>query len=297
MVIYNDTDITEKTDVISADHEMNAGGCADTLEIRFDDSDHLWSRWGPSVGDSISFKDGGTSTGKMYVYDFSIEDDVAVIYASSIPPYLRNTYSKTWEEVYLSQILKEVTPSFQLNAIEDVWYRYKDCNRKLISFLNETAELEGAALILHDDTVILVNEQALEAQDANVDVDCAGANVKIKDDTAELFDACIVKSGQYQGSFAASEGDRVYKPGRVIPCGSDAEAFRYAKSLLRAANRTKTDIRWRGNIMPHLSAGTCINLINSDNPSWSGKMYCYRVRHEYGKNVTTIYMRRPLEGY
>ncbi len=119
----------------------------------------------------------------------------------------------------------------------------------------------------------------------------------MKDSQSTLFDACIVQSGRYSGSFRATDGERLYRPNRVIPCSSDAEAYRYAKALLRMANKKKTGIRWRGDLIPELSAGVTIDLINEDNPSWGGTKYCYRVRHDYRKRETTIYMRNPLEGY
>ncbi len=296
-IIYNGVDIEDDVSVNSAVHEMNAGGMADTLDIVFEDEDHLWPKWNPKIGDTITYKDGGTSTGKMYVYDFNLEDNQASIYASNTPPYLKDVYSKTWEEVYLTQILQEVTPSYQLNGIEDVWYRYKVCSTKLVSFLNQTAELEGAILTVYDDKVLFVNEHALELQEPRFEVSCEGADVKMKDSQSTLFDACIVQSGVYMGSFRATDGERLYRPNRVIPCSSDAEAYRYAKALLRMANKNKTDIRWRGDLIPELSAGVTIDLINEDNPSWGGTKYCYRVRHDYGKRETTIYMRNPLEDY
>lgn len=296
-VIYNGTDITEEVQVNSAVHEMNAGGRANTLDIVFDDTDHLWSRWKPAKGDTIKFSDGGTSTGKMYVYDFTIKNSKVSMYACNTPPRLKDIYSKAWEEVYLSQILGELTPSYQLNAIEDVWYRYKNCDVQAISFLNQTAELEGAVLVIYDDKVMFINEQALEAQEPQFQVDCAGATVDIRDERTSLFDACIVNSGEHFGLFKATQGERHYRPQVVIPCGSDAEAHRYAKALLRMANKDKTSVRWRGQLIPEMSAGITIDLINEDNIPWSGKMYCYRVRHDYAKAETTIYMRRPLEGY
>ncbi len=296
-VIYNDVDITEKIQINSAVHEMNVGGCADTLDIAFGDENHLWSRWKPQKGDTISFSDGGTSTGKLYVSDFSIKNREVTMLACSIPPSFNDIYSKTWEEVYLSQILGEVTSSYQLNAIDDVWYRYKNCNTRLISFLNQLAELEGAVLIVAEDKVMFVNEQALEAQEAGFQLDCAGANVNIRDERATLFDACIVQSGEHFGLFKATSGERHYRPQKVIPCASDAEAYRYAKALLRMANKGKTSVKWKGQLIPEMSAGITVDFINEDNPSWNGKMYCYRVRHDYRKRETTIYMRKPLEGY
>jgi hypothetical protein len=159
------------------------------------------------------------------------------------------------------------------------------------------AELEGAVMTIYENIVVFTSEEALESQEPGYEVDCAGANVKIRDDSDSMFDACVVKSGQYFGSFKASDGERLYRPQAVIPCGSDAEAFRYAKALLRMANKGKTEIRWRGSLMPQLSAGITVKLINDDAPGTAGKKYCYRVRHDYGKNETTIYMRSPLEGY
>ena len=233
----------------------------------------------------------------MYIYDLEYTENEARLYGQSTAPKYMAAYSKTWEEVYLSQILSEITDSYQLNGIDDVWYKYKPCNTKLISFMNTMAELEGAVLIQYNDKVMLVNEQALEAQTPLFQVNCAGASIRINDETEELFDACVVQSGGFFGSYRISDGSNVYKPNITVPCASDAEAFRYARALLRYANKGKTMVRWQGTLIPELSARVCIDLVNEDIPSWAGTMFCYRVRHDYGKGQTTIFMRRPLEGY
>ena len=295
--IYNDVDISEYITPRSVVHEMYAGGHADTLEMIFDDEENLWPRWDPKVGDTLIYQDGGTSTGKMYLYDFEYSNAEVRLYASNTPPGFMSVYSKTWEEVYLSQILSEVTESYQLNGIDDVWYRYKPCNTKLISFLNTMAELEGAVLVLYNGKTMFVSEQALEAQEAVYQIDTTGTRLTINDHAASVFNACVVRSGKYFGTYKISDGENIYKPNITVPLGSDAEAYRYAKSLLRYANKQKTMVKLKTPLTPELSAGVCIDLSNEATPSWGGKMYCYRVRHDYNSRESTIFMRRPLEGY
>ena len=171
------------------------------------------------------------------------------------------------------------------------------CDTRISGFINSTAELESAVFVCHDGKSLLIDEAALEAQDEVLDLDCIGCSVTVKDHQAQLYDACIVQSGKYQGVCRVGEGERLYKPNISIPCSSDAEATRFAKGLLRMANKQMYDIKWQGQMMSELSAGICVNLMNNEMPDHQGKMFVYRVRHEYHRNITTAYMRKPLEGY
>ena len=297
VITYNGVDITGKVNASKVTHEMYAGGHPDTLSITFQDDEHLWSKWKPQIGDCVTYKNDGASTGNMYVFDLEVTDTVTKIYAYSLPPSLKVRYTKTWESVYLSQILKELSGEYEILGMDDVWYKYKLCNEKISGFINSTAELEAAVFIYYNDKAILINEEALEAQGIVSELDCIGYRVTVKDHRAQLYDACIVQSGKYQGVCRVGSGERLYKPNISIPCSSDAEANRFAKALLRMANKQMYDIRLQGQIIPELSAGICVNLINNDMPDHQGKMFVYRVRHEYHRNKTTAYMRMPLEGY
>lgn len=296
LITYNGVEITDETSSVAVTHEMYAGGRPDTLSITFDDEDGRWPRWKPQIGDVITYSNDGVDTGDMYIYDMEISENKTRLYASSLPPVLKTRYVKAWEKVKMSQILSEFSDNYEIFT-EDAWYKYKLCNTKISGFLNTMAELESSIFICHNNKLMIIGEEALENQNPVADLDCAGCRVVVRDMTSNLFDACIVQSGEYMGACRISSGERLYKPDIAIPCTSDAEASRYAKGLLRMANKQMYDIRWQGQMIPGISAGVCVNLINDEMPDHQGKMYVYRVRHEYHRNLTTIFMRRPLEGY
>lgn len=299
IITFNGTDITEYVNAKKIVHDMYAGEYPDKIRIEFEDKDNLWPRWSPQVGDYFSYRNDGTATGKMYIYDLEYENQKCTLYGCVMPPEMKVRYTKTWESVYLSQILSEITEGYshQLNAVTDVFYKHKECNTGKLEFLNTLGQLESAVLVIYDDNIMLVNEQALEAQTSLFELSCDGAEVSISDHTADVFDACFVQSGEYSGACRIGTGERYYKPNITVPCSSDAEATRYAKAMLRFANKKKFEIRWKGPIIPELSAGVCITLVNDDIPAYSGDMYVYHVRHDYNTGTSTIFMRKPLEGY
>jgi hypothetical protein len=297
LITFNGTDISDEVGVNEATHDMYAGGRPDTLRITFDDEEQLWAKWQPRVGDIITYRNGGTATGKMYVYDIEYRGEETTIRATTVPPELRVIYSKSWEEVYLSQIVSEISENYQLNGVDDVWYRHKACHTSKVYFLELLAQMESAALIIYDGKTMLVNESALEYQDALFEVDDTGSKISINDSSATKYDACVVQCGEYFGSFRCGNGNRLYRPDINYPCSSDAEATRYAKALLRMANKQKTEIRLQGGFIPEMSAGVCLNFNSERFTNYSGKMFAYHVRHEYHKEQSTIFMRKPLEGY
>lgn len=297
VITYNGVDITGKVYASEVTHEMYAGGHPDTLAITFRDDRHLWAGWEPRIGDTITYQNEGVSTGLMYIYDIDISNLEIRLFAYSLPTALKTRYTKAWEEVYLSQIFGELSEESEIKWIEDVWYKYKQCNTKISSFLNTTAELEAAVFVCYNGKAMMINEAVLEAQEPSCDIYSNGSSITVSDRRAQMYDGCIVQSGEYSGVFRVSSGERIYRPDVDIPCYSDAEAIRYAKGLLRMANKQMYSIRLQHTLLPKLSAGICVNLVNDKMAEHKGRMYVYRIRHEYHRNITTMFLRKPLEGY
>ena len=304
IITYNGKDISKDVETIAATHEMYAGGRqADTIELVFLDDEKLWAKWQPVVGDVISYQKGGTPTGKMFVYEPYIDNNLCIIRATSIPGGMSIVRSKSWEQVYLQQIGDEIAKrsglEFELLGFSNLYYDYmKQDNQTDGGFLRNLAELEGGGITVYDGRLIMFKESYLEEQKEKAIITTTGAQFERIDRTGSLFGSAEVRCGSFFGKFTADKTNgRILKPQRTISCTSNAEAARYAAGILRQANKEKTEAILRSPLMPDVSAGVVVDLNNTIVPSWSGRFFVYKIRHEYHKDKSTTFMRRTLEGY
>lgn len=303
-VIYNGVDITKSVSVKRCIHEMYAGGRSDTLHARFFDVNNRWDAWSPQRGDMIRIDYKDISTGTMYVTDAIRQNGIFDIWAQAAPPSGYDPQDKAWQKVRLLQIADEIAKRHGLTlktyGVTDQLYSYVlQYQQGDFSFLHQRAKLEGCAVLIYDGSLILYNESYMESiaptETLNVGI---GADYEYADRSMELYGSCYVSSGQFSGQFSAVNGsERMYRPDNIGNVGSNVEAARFARNLLRVANKSC----FVGNVYTQIFAGyapaSTINLSNSRAPSWDGAIFIERIRNDYGKNRSKIFFRKPLEGY
>ena len=301
-IIYNGVDISDDVDVTAAVHDMYAGpGRADTIELTMNDESGLWSEWRPMTGDVIEYTNGSVKSGKMYVMHSDYYTNVCRLYASSMPPAAKAVNSKTWQQVYLQQVVSELSErmglSCQIVGFDSIYYdRLQQEKETDISFLYKRAVLEGGGLVIYDGKIVLFKSSYLESMAPAIKIETAGAQWKADDMSGSLYGSCFVKAGSYAGRFRAGEGPEYNHIGPV-QATSDAELSRYAAGLLRYANETMQRAKLDTSIQGDLTAGVTVYIEHDTEPSWSGRYYIYRLRNEYHNDRAVIYLRKPLEGY
>lgn len=302
-ITYNGEDISGSVKSIQAVHDMYAGNRqADTLALVFEDEEAKWSGWGAAPGDTVTYRNGGTSTGRMYVSGVENAGGYTTLRASSIPQKARQRRTKSWESVWLAQIGAETASrfgfSFLLSGMADQNYKYiAQDNETDIGFLGRIARMEGGCLVAYDGRIVFYGEQELETAEPAVKIDASDGSFEIYDQSGDLYGGAKVYAGACKGSYTADPSNgRILIPEGLHPT-TDAEAYRWAKGLLRSANKGARSCRLQRDIMRELSAGITVSLAGAEPPEWNGTMFLYHVRHEYDRERTTFFLRFPLEGY
>ena len=302
---YNGTDIYNDVSVNYCVHEMYAEKQADTLVIRFNDTKGVWSKWNPADGDVIRFKEGASDTGNMFIHSMKPENGLFTIRAMSMPKSGATKKSKSWEGVRFLQLANEIAKehglTFQNYGCKDQVYPYlKQQNETDFALFSRLCTLEGCQMLIYNGKLLAYNEQYIEGQTpaGTLEVDENGV-FSYQDNRAACYGSCEVSSGSYSGKFKApnTKSTTVLRPDTAIPVTSNAEAARFAKGLLRNANKYGHTGQFSKSLLTGYAAASLLRLKTKKASAWDGTVFVYKVRHDFVGNKSTLYFREPLEGY
>lgn len=302
---YNGTDIYNDVSVNYCVHEMFAEKQADTLVIRFNDPKGIWSKWNPAAGDTIRFTEGASNTGKMFIHSMKPENGLFTIRAMSMPKSGATKKSKSWEGVRFLQLGNEIARNhgltFQNYGCTDQVYPYlRQDNETDFALFSRLCTLEGCQMLIYDGKLLAYNEQYIEGQTpaGTLEVDENGV-FSYQDNRAACYGSCEVSSGSYSGKFEAPNATNksVLRPDKAIPVTSNAEAARFAKGLLRNANKYGHTGQFSKALLTGYAAASLLKLQTKKASAWDGTVFVYKVRHDFVGNKSTLYFREPLEGY
>ena len=301
---YNGVDIYGDVSVNYCVHEMFAEKQADTLVIRFNDTKGTWSTWQPAEGDTVQFKEGASDTGKMFVHSMKPENGLFTIRAMSMPKSGKTKKSKSWEGVRFLQLANEFAGNhgltFQNYGCADQVYPYiKQDNETDFALFHRLCTLEGCQMLIFDGKLLAYNEQYIEGQTpaGSLSVDENGV-FSYEDNRGGMYGSCEIASGSYSGKFIAdSSNSSVLRPAVPVQVTSNAEAARFAKGLLRNANKFARSGYFSKSLMTGYAAASILTLSTPRATMWDGTVFVYKVRHDFVGNKSTIYFRHILEGY
>ena len=301
---YNGVDIYGGVSVNYCVHEMFAEKQADSLVLRFNDTKGVWSKWNPAEGDEIRFKEGASDTGKMFIHSMKPENGLYTIRALSMPVTGKTKKSKSWEGVRFLQIANEIAAAhgltFENYGCADQVYPYlSQDNETDFALFSRLCTLEGCQMLIYDGKLLAYNEAYIEAQTVagSLEVDENG-NFTYRDNRAACYGSCEVNSGSFSGSFKApgATGSAILRPDN-IKATSNSEAARFAKGLLRNANKYGHTGQFSKSLLTGYAAASLLTLKTPKASAWDGPVFVYKVRHDFVGNKSTLYFRDLLEGY
>ena len=304
-LFYNGTDIYQDVSVNYCIHEMHAEKQADTLVIRFNDTKGVWSKWNPVPGDTLRFKEGASDTGKMFLHSMRPENGLYTIRAMSMPPSGRTKSSKSWEGVRFLQLGNEIAKNhgltFQNYGCTDQLYPYiTQANETDFALFSRLCTLEGAQMLIYDGKLLAYNERYIEGQTPAGTLEVSQGGVfTYHDNRAACYGSCEISSGSFSGKFKApnATSSAVLRPDGPITVTSNAEAARFAKGLLRNANKYGRTGQFSKNLLTGYAAASVLKLKTAKASAWDGTVFVYKVRHDFVGNKSTLYFRDILEGY
>lgn len=304
-VIYEGVNIYPEISVSHCIHEMYTEGKADSVEIRLNDTRFLWDGWDPKEGDTLVVSEESATTGLMWVTSAKPENGLFTLRASSVPKTaIQSKVDKAWENIHFLQLAGDIAGKYGLSlethGVEDVFYPYlRQQNTADMVFLQEQALFESASVLVFDGKLVLYNEPFVEGgTPAGTLTIEAKRDFQYSDESGQNYSECLLQSGVYKGSFTdptATEEKTLY-PKRNIYVTSDGEATRYAKGILRFANKKNRHGVLYQPFLPEYSAGSTVNLETTGYLSWDGPVFITRLRHDYVKKASKVFFRRLLEG-
>ncbi|MBQ5986448.1 MAG: hypothetical protein IJL59_04205 [Clostridia bacterium] len=302
-LLINGIDVMDRVSLRSCVTESHASGRSDGMVLRFNDPKGLWSKWAPEIS-TVAFENGTFRTGKMYVHALRPENGCYTMRAYSMPAGAKVRRSKSWEGVRFKQLINEtaercgLTP--ELHGVQDHLYKYMQQNNQTdLAYLSALCTLEGCGLLIYDGKLIVYDELAADRAETGETVTLGPDGVfTMEDRTVSEYSGATIYSGVYSGSFIFPKNthDRILYPETPCECTSDAEAARYARGLLRAANKTLLSGTFRQELHTELVAGSVIRLFVKK-ADFDARVFLTCVRHDHTKNVSTITYRKTLEDY
>ena len=302
---YNGTDIYDDVSVNYCVYEMYAEGQADTLVIRFNDPKGTWSKWNPAAGDEIRLTEGAADTGKMFLHSMKPENGLYTIRAMSMPRSGTVKKSRSWEGVRFLQLGHELAANngltFESYGCTDQVYAYlKQENEGDIALFSRLCTLESCQMLIYDGKLISYSEPYIEsmAPKGALEVDEGGV-FAYHDDRANAYGSCEISCGRYAAKFDAPDAvsSAILRPDRELRITSNAEAGRFARGLLRNANKYGRRGQFTKALLTDYAAASMLQLKTSKASTWDGPVFIYKVRHDFVANKTTLYFRNVLEGY
>lgn len=279
----------------------SAGGVLDSAEVKFSDTQNLWSSWSPQIDDVIRIVADGFDTGDCFIDQIAQERGLYVLRGLSVSSGAKAKKTRSWEKATLLQLAADVAANLGFTLapydVPNPTYNWTDQISKTdLRFLQERCLLEGVAVKVNGRKLILYSESTMEQR--------AATRVIRKQDFWQPPDYSRKRQGTYAGvtvSYGSISGS-FSAPGRSgemlnkeIYVTSIGEAQRFAKGLLRSINKYEHYITGVIELDLSLAGGSMVQVQNIGTAD--GLYMVDLVEHRLTDKITMLRLRRRLEGY
>jgi hypothetical protein len=301
-LIYEGKDITDAIEIRKADVTDNAGGELDSLELQSNDPKGYWSQWNPEENHTIQIKESGFDTGTMYADEISQRRGLIIIKALPVKQETKTENTKAWDNVRFLTIARELANKNRLTlqtfGVQNQLYsRVDQFELSDLSFLDWLCQLEGNALKITGQKLVIFNEQYMESQvpDKTITPDLIDGDFCFKNKSAQIYGVCKLKSGDIQYEFRDPDTFGPTLKVNNLTINSLAEAERFCKGLLRSKNKFEQTFSGSVKLDPGIAAGITLKL--EDFGLADGNYFAYQIVHKLVEKRTVLRLRKPLEGY
>jgi hypothetical protein len=288
-LFIDDIDVTDSLDVSVCVYDSYAGGRSDTLRLVVEASAHNFS-----YDNILRATQSAADTGRMHLSKINTEGSITTLHAQSTPIPALAPQSRSWENVTLYQLIRDVAQSaglaLEILDIADHIYPYAIQNNESdLWFLARVLLLEGAALTVFDGKLIaydIVTRESGQIKDT-----ISLTDVDYEYISRRAVEKATVTSGVYSGSFEAEGVGQVADTSAPLSAGSNIDCMRWAKGLLRSKNALTDRLILKTDLETGFHPGT-LTLVQ---PPQEKKMFVDHVRHDFGNDITKLFLRGCLE--
>jgi hypothetical protein len=303
-LVFNDTDISGSVQFAGCIYTDCVSSRADNVEIRFADPNELWRIWVPKKGDLFEVSSGTLRSGKMYVTDCHALDHSFVLRGAATPPASLAAASESWENIRFSELVARLASQIGMSAdcagVPDTIFARVDRSAMTVpGLLSSLCLLNSFGLKAFDGKFIFINEKVHE-QSSPVASFGSGqySSPAFMTSDAGLMRESVVKHLGDDGKTILGRWEDVAISGgtivQTIAVASQGEAQRYAKGLLRWANRNETTGSVTVDEATGLAAGNVVGINGFG--GFSANYYIDRAVHDLVGRKVCLNLRQPIRG-
>ena len=290
-VMYEGKDISDAIELTRLDVVDSCGDHADGIDLLVANSSNQWSNWQPQKKHRLEIVCDGYSSGLMWVDRIRQEDGVVNLGAVSVPPEGKTKRSGAWEAISFSSLAMEKAEDYGLSAmmlsLPSVSYsRVDQSGRGDFAFLADRARLEGCSIKVQGNRLVIYSNAYMEGLTPAKTIDSSDfwESPRFSDGASGTYRRCTVSWQGLSGSFEDPEALGPEMLVTDVPVFNPAEAQRYAKNLLRNANKRGVVGQIAVSRDVSLTAGNTINI--SGMGLSDGKYFIDTAYHSFTDDVS-----------
>jgi phage protein D len=298
---YEDTDITDDVDIVSAVHRDVSGGRSDCLELTLDHA-ATWNRWKPQIDDSIELAYNGYTTGRLFLNTILPEGDRYRILATGAR---RSAQRKAWaafEGKTLGEIAKlcaaECRMEHRLYGVSEQYaYPYLlRRNESCPAFLSRIAQMEGAVLKTYGGRLTMISIAAAQELPALSTLVLGSRQEGVRYMRREGAKLASLTVRTPYTSASATDSSAQHGPDESrceLPATDAATAGRWARGLLLAHNRQCEKLDVQSEINIGYTAMTRIDV--ESEMDYGGRWIIDEAEHDFVNKKSRISLLRVID--